>query len=65
LINDVCINYRIQEDSYLEENIENKSSIEINNKKSKLKTCKKYCLNFSNKALDKIPNSSIKLPFYF
>jgi hypothetical protein len=67
-MNDAKNNYRIQEETILEESIENDSLIlEQNegNKKSKYKKCLDISLFLLKKASNIIPNSSIKLPFYF
>jgi hypothetical protein len=67
-MNDVITNDKIQEETILEESIENNSQISVKNeenKKSKFKKCLDLCLFLPKKASKIIPNSSIKLPFYF
>ena len=67
-MNDVITNYRIQEETILEESIETDSLILVKKEeknKSKFKKCLDLCLFLPKKALKIIPNSSIKLPFNF
>ncbi len=67
-MNDVINNYKIQEETILEESKENDSPILLKNeenKKSKFKNCLNLCLFLPKKASNIIPNSSINLPFYF
>ena len=67
-MNDVSTNYRIQRETISTESIENDSLILVQNEeniKSKYKKCLYFCLFLPKKALRIIPNSSLKLPFYF
>ncbi len=67
-MNDIITNYKILEETNLEENIENDSLILVKNegnKKSKYKKCLEHCFFLPKRALRIIPNSSIKLPFNF
>jgi hypothetical protein len=67
-MNDVINNYRIQEETIFEESKENDSLILVQNeenKKSKCKKCLDHSLFLLKNASKIIPNSSIKLPFYF
>ncbi len=67
-MNDVITNYRIQQETILEETKENDSLILVKNeenKKNKYKKCLEHCLFLFKKASKIIPNSSIKLPLNF
>ena len=67
-MNEVRTDFQIQQTIIPEQSKENHSLILVQNqqnKKSKFKKCLDLCLLFPKKALKIIPNSSIKLPFYF
>ena len=65
MFNDESNNYKVQKDNNLLEIIEEEEIILKKNKKSKFKKWMNYFLYLPKLALRIIPNSSIKLPFYF
>ena len=65
MINDVINNHKIQEDSDCSESIEKKEKNLVNDNKYTFKKFKDNFLYLPKKALRIIPNSSIRLPFYF
>ena len=67
-MNDLSTYYKIQRETIIEESTENDSLILVQNeenKKRKFKKCFDHCLFLPKKVLKIIPNSTIKLPFYF
>ena len=67
-MNDDINSYRIQQETILEETIENDSLISVKNeenKKSKCKKCLERFLFLPKKVSNILPNSSIKLAFNF